>query len=82
MPRGKGGAPVSNRTRRKVAWDTERMRAYIVRDGFTYWAPQETRMRTGDNVEVLNPTARSVTVKWGAVRETWSLTPPSPAGGA
>jgi len=62
---------MSNRTRRKVAWCNERMRAYVTRDGVRYWAPQETCMSGGDPVEVLNPTAHSVTVKRGAVREIW-----------
>ena len=38
---------MSNTTRRKVRWDKERFRAYVVRDGIRYWAPQETCMAYG-----------------------------------
>lgn len=62
---------MTNRTKRKVAWSNERMCAYVTREGVRYWAPEETCMCHGDDVEVLNPTVHSVTVKGAGVRETW-----------
>ena len=56
---------------RKVRWDKERSRAYVLRDGVRYWAPQETVVSAGDDVHVFNPDLHSVTVKYGDVRETW-----------
>lgn len=57
---------------RKVKWDKERMRAYVLRDGMRYWAPDGTACSVGDEVAVFNPTLKSVTVRnsWD-VRETW-----------
>jgi hypothetical protein len=64
--------------RRKVKWCPERMRAYVLRDGVRYWAPQETVFSEGDGVVVLNPDTRSITVRNTGVRETWKADATSP----
>jgi hypothetical protein len=65
---------------RKAKWDRTRNRAYVLRDGLRYWAPQETVCSKGDDVQVFNPDGRSVTVKLGDVRETWRADATSPGG--
>lgn len=72
---------MSNKTRRKVAWCLIERRHYVIRDSARYWAPRTTVVRHGLGVEVINPTAQSVTVKAAGVRETWTVIPPSPADG-
>jgi hypothetical protein len=72
---------VTHRTHRKVRWDSERMRAYVVRDGVRYWAPQETVFSQSDPIEAINPTAHSVTVKGTGVREIWRADATSAGGG-
>lgn len=62
---------MTSRTQRKVAWSNERMCTHVTREGVRYWAPQETCMCHGDDVEVLNLGTYSVTVKGAGVRETW-----------
>jgi hypothetical protein len=62
---------VKTQNQRKVKWDTERQRAYVLRDGVRYWAPQETSMLPADDVVVFSPDTRSVTVRGGGARETW-----------
>lgn len=56
---------------RKVRWDKERNRAYVVRDEVRYWAPQETVCAKGEEVQVFNPDGKSITVKYAGLRETW-----------
>jgi hypothetical protein len=68
--------------RRKVKWCPERMRAYVLRDGVRYWAPQDTTCSEGEEVGVFNPNTRSLTVRnaWG-IRETWRADATSPGSG-
>lgn len=56
---------------RKVKWDKERNRAYVLRDGVRYWAPDDTSMYCTDKVEVFNPDTKTITVRCGGTRETW-----------
>lgn len=56
---------------RKVRWDKERNRAYVVRDGVRYWAQEGKEMYVGLRVAVFNPTPQSITVKYAGLRETW-----------
>jgi len=67
---------------RKVKWCKERNRAYVLRDGVRYWAPQETVCSKGVDVQVFNPDWKSVTVKYAGLRETWraDATPPGDGG--
>ena len=67
--------------RRKAKWCNERMRAYVLRDGVRYWAPQETTCSAGEEVAVFNPDTRSITVLYAGVRETWLADATSPGSG-
>lgn len=67
---------------RKARWDSERNRAYVLRDGVLYWAPDGTDIRKGDAVRVLNPDVRTITVKYGGlIVETWRADATSPGSG-
>lgn len=66
---------------RKVRWDKEIGRAYVLRDGVRYLAPSGTSMLAGDSVEVFNPDAKTVTVRCDGARETWRADATSPAKG-
>jgi hypothetical protein len=66
---------------RKVGWSSERMRAFVTRDGVRYFATEETCASAGDDVQVFNPDGKSVTVKCGDVRETWRADATSPGEG-
>jgi hypothetical protein len=66
---------------RKVKWDRQRARAYVLRDGVRYWAPQETVVSGGDQVGVFNPDTHAVTVRFAGLVETWRADATSPGGG-
>lgn len=66
---------------RKVKWDKERNRTYVLRDGVRYLAPPGTLIGAGDDVQVFNPDGKIVTVQCGAVRETWRADATSPGEG-
>ena len=56
---------------RKVKWDRERNRAYVLRDGVRYWAPDGLAALSGDDVQVFNPDGRHVVVRWGGWTQWW-----------
>lgn len=66
---------------RKVKWDKERNRAYVLRDSVRYWAPDGTAASAGDDVQVLNPDGKIVTVRCAGLRETWRADATSPGDG-
>ncbi len=67
---------------RKVRWDRERNRAYVVRGEVRYWAPEYTRLKPGDAVGVFNPARGAITVRLEGISETWraDATPPGSGG--
>jgi hypothetical protein len=64
--------------RRKVRQDTANGRIYVVRDGVHYWAPANTAC-ANEQVIVLNPTTRSIMVKFAGRMELWTTDATSPA---
>lgn len=66
---------------RKVKWCAQRKWVYVLRDEIRYWAPERTRLGFGDDVHVLNPERGTITVRAGAVRETWRADATSPGQG-